>query len=373
MRGIGLAVAVCLIAAPALAADKTAMVMTPAERTVQGDASVYVGVGDVPGEFPYWEFGAGGHVNVPFGDAWNLQIDPQFVGVYGTENPDSGFTTNLAGYAHLYRRNDTWAYGAYFGYGHTDYFEDPLNALTVGLDVQRYGPMVTFYGQAAYSHVSAPGCGGCLDVDVAMLRGELQHYFGDDTMVAADLIWHDFSNMGLHSDLVTAALSATHRFAGTHIGIFGRGQYTHYAPFDDWRGELGITLFADPAASTLKSHLLTGPAMNVQSLPSFWPDATIVSDERLKRDIVLLDYLPSGLGLYRYRYLWSDTVYVGVMAQEVAEVMPDAVVIGSDGYLRVDYARLGFRMMTWDQWVTAQHRPGVIAQTAPAFPLNLTQ
>src|SRR5579864_211256 len=42
----------------------------------------------------------------------------------------------------------------------------------------------------------------------------------------------------------------------------------------------------------------------------------LVSDARLKRDITLVGRRDDGLGLYRYRYLWSDTVYVGVMAQE---------------------------------------------------------
>jgi hypothetical protein len=74
------------------------------------------------------------------------------------------------------------------------------------------------------------------------------------------------------------------------------------------------------------------------------------SDVRLKRDIALLEWLDRGIGLYRYRYLWDDTVYVGVMAQEVARVLPDAVRRGGDGYLRVDYARLGLRLTTWDAW-----------------------
>jgi Chaperone of endosialidase len=78
-----------------------------------------------------------------------------------------------------------------------------------------------------------------------------------------------------------------------------------------------------------------------------------ISDTRLKRDIAQVGELDSGVGLYRYRYLWSDTIYVGVMAQEVAEVMPEAVHRGADGYMRVDYARLGLRMQTWDQWVEA--------------------
>jgi hypothetical protein len=77
-----------------------------------------------------------------------------------------------------------------------------------------------------------------------------------------------------------------------------------------------------------------------------------VSDARLKRDIVAIGELPDGLHLYRYRYLWSSRLYVGVMAQEVLAVAPDAVVRGNDGYLRVDYGRLGLRLTTWDQWIS---------------------
>jgi hypothetical protein len=37
------------------------------------------------------------------------------------------------------------------------------------------------------------------------------------------------------------------------------------------------------------------------------------------------------------------------MAQEVADLKPDAVSRGADGYLRVNYGRLG----TWDEWTAA--------------------
>jgi hypothetical protein len=58
-----------------------------------------------------------------------------------------------------------------------------------------------------------------------------------------------------------------------------------------------------------------------------------------------------GLGLYSYRYLWSDTIYVGVMAQEVALIRPDAIVRGGlDDYLRVDYSRLGLKLMMLPEW-----------------------
>jgi outer membrane immunogenic protein len=77
----------------------------------------------------------------------------------------------------------------------------------------------------------------------------------------------------------------------------------------------------------------------------------IYSDVRLKRDIALVGRRDDGLGLYRYRYLWSDTVYVGVMAQEVALIHTDAIVRDAlDDYLRVDYGRLGLRLMTLPEW-----------------------
>ncbi len=72
-----------------------------------------------------------------------------------------------------------------------------------------------------------------------------------------------------------------------------------------------------------------------------------VSDIRLKRDVRLLGRRDDGLGIYRYKYLWSDTVYVGVMAQEVALIHPDAVVRDPlSDYLRVDYGQLGLQLMT---------------------------
>jgi hypothetical protein len=77
------------------------------------------------------------------------------------------------------------------------------------------------------------------------------------------------------------------------------------------------------------------------------------SDIRLKNDIVLLGHLADGLGFYRFSYIGSDTRYVGVMAQEVLAVMPDAVVRGRDGYLRVFYDKLGVPFETYDAWVKA--------------------
>jgi hypothetical protein len=71
----------------------------------------------------------------------------------------------------------------------------------------------------------------------------------------------------------------------------------------------------------------------------------------LKHDIVLLGYLENGLGFYRFSYNGSGKAYVGVLAQEVQRVMPEAVVRGDDGYLRVYYHRLGLQFESYDAWL----------------------
>jgi hypothetical protein len=82
------------------------------------------------------------------------------------------------------------------------------------------------------------------------------------------------------------------------------------------------------------------------------------SDIRLKHDVALLGYLDNGLGFYRFSYNGSDKAYVGVMAQEVQQVMPAAVVRGSDGYLRVYYEKLGLKVESYSHWIrTGAHIP----------------
>lgn len=73
---------------------------------------------------------------------------------------------------------------------------------------------------------------------------------------------------------------------------------------------------------------------------------------RLKQDIIALARLDNGLTLYRFRYKGADeTAYVGVMAQEVEKVGPRAVSHDPDGFMSVDYDRLGLDFVTWNEWL----------------------
>jgi len=63
------------------------------------------------------------------------------------------------------------------------------------------------------------------------------------------------------------------------------------------------------------------------------------SDKRLKRDVVKIADDVRGFGWYEYQYIWGGERQVGVMAQEVKDVVPEAV--GMDlGFYAVDYERL---------------------------------
>lgn len=82
------------------------------------------------------------------------------------------------------------------------------------------------------------------------------------------------------------------------------------------------------------------------SLPAFQDgfesgnqEAWIASDRRLKTHIEPIGQLPSGLPVYRYQYIWSSTVHIGVMAQEAMRLYPDAVRT-IEGFLAVDYYRI---------------------------------
>jgi Chaperone of endosialidase len=68
------------------------------------------------------------------------------------------------------------------------------------------------------------------------------------------------------------------------------------------------------------------------------------SDVRLKTDIEQVGTTVYGLPLYHFRYKSGTERFEGVMAQDVLKVMPDAVVVGEDGYYRVKYGQLGIRM-----------------------------
>jgi len=89
------------------------------------------------------------------------------------------------------------------------------------------------------------------------------------------------------------------------------------------------------------------------------------SDIELKHDVVLLGHLANGLGYYRFSYIGSSKPYVGVIAQEVQSLVPEAVTRGRDGYLRVHYEQLGLKFRTYSDWLAGGAKIPVSAEVLP--------
>lgn len=68
--------------------------------------------------------------------------------------------------------------------------------------------------------------------------------------------------------------------------------------------------------------------------------ASVASDRRLKKNIVKIGEYEDGLGIYQYHYISGAGPYIGVMAQEVAELRPYALGPEVDGYMTVNYNNL---------------------------------
>ena len=72
------------------------------------------------------------------------------------------------------------------------------------------------------------------------------------------------------------------------------------------------------------------------------------SDIRLKENVMKVDQVEPGVGWYTWD--WNDTAKQlgiggpteGVIAQELIKVDPSAVLMGEDGYYRVDYSKVNY-------------------------------
>ncbi|HEX9328536.1 MAG TPA: tail fiber domain-containing protein, partial [Reyranella sp.] len=78
------------------------------------------------------------------------------------------------------------------------------------------------------------------------------------------------------------------------------------------------------------------------------------SDRRLKEDITPVGALNDGQTVYSYRYKGDPRTQIGLLAQEVERVHPEAVARHPSGYRMVDYRR-----------ATRSARSGQAAASAP--------
>jgi len=88
-----------------------------------------------------------------------------------------------------------------------------------------------------------------------------------------------------------------------------------------------------------------GTGITGLSMPSAW--GAIGSDQNIKENISKIGAFDNGINIYKFDYkpeykdTWGHGSHIGVMAQEVEKVIPEAVAIHENGYKLVNYAMLG--------------------------------
>jgi hypothetical protein len=98
-------------------------------------------------------------------------------------------------------------------------------------------------------------------------------------------------------------------------------------------------------AATLQARSITGTG----------PAVGLAADERILADVAAVGTLGNGLRVHAFRYMWEDQVRVGVLAQDVLarNDLKQHVLTLANGLLGVDYAALGLRSATLQQWQEA--------------------
>jgi len=111
-------------------------------------------------------------------------------------------------------------------------------------------------------------------------------------------------------------------------------------------------LFGQQGAARAGARMAEGQAIgNVLNLPAQFLGmqygagaanpglSSMFSDRRLKKNVARLGTRSDGLGVYEFEYIWGGGRHIGLMAQEVVNIYPDA--IGeSHGYMTVDYGKV---------------------------------
>lgn len=99
---------------------------------------------------------------------------------------------------------------------------------------------------------------------------------------------------------------------------------------------------AEAASFIAQGKALKSAAKGKTASGLFKIGAALFSDERLKEDITFRRRLANGIGVYSFRYKGQPELFEGVMAHEVAAIMPEAVEHDHlTGLSKVDYDMIG--------------------------------
>jgi hypothetical protein len=179
---------------------------------------------------------AAGRVNIPFGKAWNEELEAS--GLFGFSN-----SSHVAGvFSHTYYKNQAFAAGVLLGASGVNIFSKSSAVYTAGVEGVVFMPRGSVAGKVAYnSAASIPS--------FWTFGAEGRYYFNSNTKVTGGV---SYSPSSMNGWLLSAALE--HRWTGTPFTGFTSVGYMPSSAGDRWALLVGFRYLFDQKGSTLQSH-----------------------------------------------------------------------------------------------------------------------
>lgn len=158
-----------------------------------------------------------------------------------------------------------------------------------------------------------------------------------------------FDDPGVIRDItVPANINDNVQDTYTDSGTFRNNSSTQNEVFSrDWQSiwnTVSTSTWESDYESDYQQEVADGFSGGSNTAPSGQQYGPMASDARLKENIVKVGVSNDGWNIYQWNYIGESDRYEGVIAQEIAKIMPEAVTTMENGFLGVHYDLLDVDM-----------------------------
>lgn len=175
------------------------------------------------------------------------------------------------------------------------------------------------------------------DARLAVIEGggaEQSRQFGLESAARERAIQEQLTQRNQPLNELSALLGTS---GGINLPQFGQIPTQGIAPAD-YTGPAALAYQGRLGAANQQNQANMAQQQSMFNLAGTLGAGYLMSDRRMKTGIEPVGKLDNGLTVYAFRYKHGGPVQIGLMAQEVAQVVPDAVV-EIEGVLHVDYRK----------------------------------
>lgn len=311
--------------------------------------------------------GGEGRLSLPLGASLSAQTDVKYE--YNSNALEAPFDNdvfgpryNFQGAFHLSHRDPgSFLLGGLAGAGAASFGALRHDYSFFGGEAQIYMNDITFYAQGGYVDYDARTFAVSPLDDGYFVRGVLRWFPTTTSRLQLEGTYMNLDITNAATDVDIFSVGARYDFTLAGMPIIGdtpvylayRGTFRDncsvFGDVDDHVVMVGTSYSFSGDMLTVDRQGATLDTPNFNHSCS--ADTAQGSDIRLKTDIVALGTDDAGNKVYSWKYK-SDpvTTWVGVMAQDLVETHPEALVTRTDGFYAVRYDLIGAQMMTLEQW-----------------------